>query len=188
MRDKITKILRGLSLLFALVFLSVATVGCGYSTGSLLPSRLKTIYVDNFKNRIDIGQEVTESSRYTLYRPGLENDVTNAVINRFVFDGNLKIAKKENADLMLKGDLVEYRQEALRYDAADNVEEYRIKIAVNIELVDMAANESSWEEVGYIGEKTYKTTGRFVVSEDVAREEAIEDLARRIVERTVENW
>ena len=188
MRDKITKVLRGLSLLFTVTFLSVTTIGCGYSTGSLLPSRLKTVYVDNFKNRIDIGKEVTESSRYILYRPGLENDVTNAIVDRFVFDGNLEIAKKENADLILKGDLVDYRQEALRYDKVDNVEEYRIKIAVNIELVDMAANEVLWEEAGYIGEKTYKTTGRFAVSEDVAREEAIEDLARRIVERTVENW
>ena len=188
MMSKIMKISGRLSLLFALAFFLAAAGGCGYSTGSLLPSKLKAIYVDNFKNRIDIGREVTESSRYVLYRPGLENDVTNAIVDRFVFDGNLKIANKENADLILKGELTDYRQEALRYDASDNVEEYRIKIAVNIELVDTSADEVLWKEAGYIGEKTYKTTGRFAVSEDTAREEAIEDLARRIVERTVENW
>ena len=127
------KLLRALSLLFTVVFLSVVIMGCGYSTHSLLPSRFKTIYVDNFKNKIDIGKEVTESSRYTLYRPGLENDVTNAIVDRFVFDGNLKVAKKEDADIILKGDLIDYRQEALRYDNVDNVEEYRIKVTVDVD-------------------------------------------------------
>lgn len=188
MRDKIMKSLRELFLLFSVAFLSAVIIGCGYSTRSLLPSRFKTICVDNFKNKIDIGREVTEASRYTLYRPGLENDVTNAIVDRFVFDGNLKIATKEKADLILKGDVVDYKQEALRYDSADNVEEYRIKITVNIELLDVATNEAWWTEKGYIGEETYKTAGRFAVSEDTAREGAIEDLARRIVERTVENW
>jgi len=173
-------------LVFALFLATLA--GCGYSTGSLLPSHLKTIYVDNFKNKIDIGKEVTESTRYMLYRPGLENDVTDAVADRFVFDGNLKIAAEEDADLMLRGDLVNYRQEALRYDSNDNIEEYRIKITVDMELTDVASDKPMWREVGFTGESTYMTTGQFATSEDIAREEAIKDLARRIVERTVEGW
>lgn len=172
-----------------LIFSSIILVGCGYSTGSLLPSRLKTIYVDNFKNKIEIDKEVTESARYTLYRPGLENDVTNAVTNRFIFDGNLKIADGDEADLILTGELTDYRQDAIAYDTEeDDVEEYRIKIVVNIRLEDMYNNELMWEEFGFKGESTYRTTGRLAVSEDSAREEAIEDLASRIVERTVEGW
>lgn len=166
----------------------IAIAGCGYTTGSLLPPRLKTIYVDNFKNKIDIGKEVTESTQYTLYRPGLENDVTNAVVERFVFDGNLKIAGRDEANLILRGNLVDYRQEALRYDANDDVEEYRIKVTVDMELIDAANNEPLWKEVGFIGESTYKIKGRFATSEDIARKEAIEDLARRIVERAIEGW
>lgn len=164
------------------------SVGCGYTTGSLLPPRLKTIYVDNFKNKIEIDREVTESARYTLYRPGLENDVTNAVTNRFIFDGNLKIAAKDRADLVLSGELINYTQEAFAYDGEDNVEEYRIKIAVNIKLIDTADNGLMWEENGFTGESTYRTTGRFAASEDTARDEAMEDLAKRIVERTIEGW
>ena len=171
-----------------LIFFPITSIGCGYTTGSLLPSRLKTIYVDSFKNKIDISKEVTEITRYTLYRPGIENDVTDAVIERFVFDGNLKIAQKEAADLILKGSLVDYRQEALRYDRDDNVEEYRVKVAVDIELMDMAANKPLWEKTYFEGEATYKMSGQFATSEDAAREEAIEELARRVVERTIENW
>ena len=177
-------------LFFWLILVSFLIVsgGCGYSTGSLLPSHLKSIYVDNFKNRIDIGKEITETSRYALYRPGIENDVTNTVIERFVFDGNLKIETKDNADLILKGDLVGYDQAPLRYDQDDNIEEYRISVVVNIELWDVVKDKPLWQKTGFAGEETYQTTGRLATSEDSARQEAIEDLARRIVERTVENW
>jgi len=163
-------------------------LGCGYTTGSLLPPELNTIYVDNFKNAIDIDREVTDDVRYTLYRPGLENDVTGVIVDRFIFDGNLKVANKDMADLILTGELIEYRQEALRYDSDDNVEEYRVKVVVNVQLMDIAKDELMWEEAGFVGESTYMTIGRFVVSEDTARENALEDLARRIVERTIEGW
>lgn len=188
MTGKIMAILRKSVFWLILVLFLITSIGCGYSTGSLLPSRLKTIYVDNFKNRIDIGKEVTESARYTLYRPGLENDVTNAIVERFVFDGNLKIMTEEESDLILEGSLVDYTQEALTYDRNDNVEEYRIKITVDVELADIADDNLLWKETGFVGESTYKTTGRFATSEDIAREEAIEDLARRVVERTIEGW
>lgn len=167
---------------------SIMLIGCGYSAGSLLPAHLKTIYVDNFKNKIEIGREVTESARYMLYRPGLENDVTDAIVNRFVFDGNLRITTEENADLVLKGNLVGYRQDALRYDSNDDVEEYRINITVDMELMDIVNDKPLWKEMGFMGESTYMTTGRFATSEDTAREDAIEDLARRIVERAIEGW
>ncbi len=176
---------------FFLIFLAVFSVifsGCAYTTGSLLPSHLKTIYVDNFKNKINIDREVTEGSRYALYRPGLENEVTSEVVDRFVFDGNLRIEDKKNADLILTGSVVAYRQDALRYDSNDNVEEYYVRIIVDIEATDTADDKVLWKESGFAGESTYKTTGRFAASEDSAREEAIEDLARRIVERTVECW
>ncbi|MBL7071466.1 MAG: hypothetical protein ISS26_04775 [Candidatus Omnitrophica bacterium] len=166
----------------------IILAGCGYTAGSLLPPDIKTIYVDNFNNSIEIDQEVTDEARYTLYRPGLENDVTNIVVDRFIFDGNLKVANKDNADLILSGELIEYRQEALRYDSDDNVEEYRVKVVVNVQVKDVAKDKLMWEEAGFTGESTYMTVGRFVVSEDTARENALEDLARRIVERTIEGW
>jgi len=165
-----------------------ASTGCGYSSGSLLPAKHKDIYVDNFKNTVALDGEVTEGNRYTLYRPGLENEVTNAVVDRFVFDGNLKVAKKEDADIILTGELINYVLEPLRYDRNDNVEEYRINISVNMALKDVADEKELWEEANFTGESTYKTTGRFAISEDAARQEAIEDLARRIVERTIEGW
>lgn len=176
------------SFLLLSVFLAAAFCGCGYTTGSLLPSGLKTIYVDNFKNMIDVGKETTENSKYALYRPGIENDVTSSIVDRFAFDGNLKIATREKADLMLEGKLTDYRKEALRYDNADNVEEYRVKITVEMELIKISDGKVLWTEKAFTGESTYNTTGSFATTEEVARGKALEDLARRVVERTIEGW
>ena len=176
--------------LFLLISASMAILfcGCGYSARGLLGPDLKTIYVDNFKNAIDVGREITEDKKYAIYRPGIENEITSFIIDRFAFDGNLKIALQNQADLILNGTLTEYRKEALRYDNADNVEEYRIRITVNMNLVRKSDGKVLWTEKGFAGESTYNTMGRCATSEDTARSEATNDLARRIVERTVEGW
>lgn len=162
--------------------------GCGYTTSSLLPSEFKTICVENFKNSINITAEQSELRMYRGYRPGMETDLTKAVIDRFMFDGNLKIATEDKANLLLKSELIDYKRDPLRYDANDNVEEYRIKLIVNIELVDASTGTAMWNEKGFAGETTYRIAGSGSKSEGAAIRDAISDLAGRIVERTIEAW
>src|SRR3989338_1285324 len=107
--------------------------GCGYTTQSLLPSSFRSIYVENFTNSIRITEEQSDVRMYRGYKPGMEIDLTKDTRDRFLFDGNLKIKNDANADILLKGELVDFRKEALRYDANDNVEEYRIALVVDIE-------------------------------------------------------
>ncbi len=168
--------------------LSTILLGCCYTTGSLLPSNIKTIYVKTFTNKIDITAEVSEISRYRIYAPFLEVDITKEIIDRFIYDGNLQVVEKENADLILRGELIDYNRQSLRYDVNDEVEEYRLSLVVDLSLYDSRKEENMWEEKGFIGDSTYFTSGSLAKSEDTALNEAIGDLARRIVERTVEGW
>lgn len=165
--------------LASFVFLS----GCGYTTKSTLPKSIKTIHVDRFKNSIDF----TAGTGRNLYLPLLEIDTRNAVIDRFLFDGNLKIAEMDLANLILKGELVSFSRSALRYTDDDDVEEYRVHITVSFELFNVKNEASSWTE-SIVGEATYFVTGPLVTSEDDAVKEATVDLARRIVERIIEDW
>lgn len=174
--------------LFLMLILSLSLTGCGYTTKSLLAPELKSIYVDNFANKINVNREQTDERMYTSYRPGLEVDITKAVIDRFIFDGNLKIANSKSGDLTLKGELVDFRKEALRYDANDNVEEYRILLVCDLELKATKTDKIVWTENGFSGEATYRTGGTLAVSENAAIRDATTDLARRIVERVVEGW
>ena len=162
--------------------------GCGYTTRSLLPSNFKTIYVESFKNTIKITAEQSDVRMYTGYVPGMEIGLTKAVIDKYISDGNLRIASESDADLVMKGTLTDFRKEPLRYDANDNVDEYRIKLIVDLELVDQESAKTVWTEKGFAGETTYRTSGTLTTSENVAMKDAMYDLARRIVERTVEAW
>ena len=178
--------------LFAICYLLLVTLaGCGYTTRSMISDKFKTIYIVPFVNKIDITKETDAGYKYRIYRPMLETDITKAVTNKYLFDGNLRPAKSGSADLILKGELVEFRRDPLRYTDNDDVEEYRINIVINISLWDTKENKLVWEENGFTGDFTYFTsftTSGTPKSEDVAVNDAINDLARRIVERTVEQW
>jgi hypothetical protein len=179
---------RKLILLVTSYSLLVTIAGCGYTTRSQIVDKFKTIYVAPFVNKIDLAQESHTANKYTVYRPILETDITRSLINKFLFDGNLRLASEESADLVLKGELVEFRRDPLRYNNDDDVMEYRINIVVNISLLDKKENEIIWKEDEFTGKTTYFTTGAQAESEDQAINDALGDLSRRIVERTVEQW
>lgn len=167
---------------------AVLIAGCGYTTRSLLPSNYKTIYVENVVNKINVTAEQSNLRMYRGYRPGMEISLTKAIIDKYLFDGNLRTAPDGKADLVLSTELIDYKRDALRYDANDNVEEYRIKLIVNIQLTDGKTGEVVWTEKGFAGETTYNTQGSLAMADSTAVGVAMEDLARRIVERTIEAW
>jgi len=186
MTHDISKNLVSLCLVPCVMFLASCVLfsGCGYTTKSILPKNLRTIYIEPFKNKIDF---ISGTGR-NVYLPLLEVDARNAIIDRFLFDGSLKIAKSEDADLIMKGDLIGYDRGGLRYTDDDDVEEYRVHVTVALELRNTQKDEVSWTEPNFVGEATYFVTGPQASSEETAIDKAILDLARRIVERTIEDW
>jgi outer membrane lipopolysaccharide assembly protein LptE/RlpB len=162
--------------------------GCGYTARSLLPSNLKSIYVENFANKIDVTAESSNERMYRGYRPGMELAISRSIRDKYLFDGNLKIAEEKEANLILKGKLVDFRNEALRYSRTDNIEEYRIRLVVDLELINAKDGTTRWKESNFAGESLYNTSGKFAKTQEQAIRDAQDDLARRVVERTVEEW
>jgi outer membrane lipopolysaccharide assembly protein LptE/RlpB len=175
--------------LFAAGYLLLYLVsGCGYTTRSNLSGSFRTIYIPQFVNQIDITRDSDAANSYKIYRPNLEAEITRSVIDKFLSDGNLRPVKSEDADLILKGELVEFRRDPLRYTDNDEVEEYRLNLVVNLSLRDAKGNKPVWEEKNFIGDTSYFVTGNLAKSEAQAVNDALSDLSRRIVERTVEQW
>lgn len=176
----------------AILFFSAFSVlfcGCGYTTHAFVSkSGYRYIYIEPFVNKVDTTSEFSEGSRFKTYFPLLENVVTNAVVDRYNFDGGLKVAKEQEADLILRGTLVKYFRESINEATDDTPEEYRITIFVNISLYDKKKNTVLWEKNEFAGDTTYYTTGTYAKSESQAIQDATKDLARRIVELTVEAW
>lgn len=174
--------------LLLIVALQIGLVGCGYTTRSMISNEYSTIYVQPFRNKIELTKEEYTGNNYRLYKPQLETDITKAINDKYLFDGNLKPVSMETAGLALEGELIEFRRDPLRYDDNDNVSEYRISIRVNLKLTNQNTKMLLWEENNFAGEKAYFVSGQGSMSDQQAVNEAIADLARRVVERTVEQW
>ena len=168
--------------------------GCGYTTRPGLASHLKTVYVKPFENRIDMTQLTAGDEHFPVYRHQMEVDLTKEIVNRYQFTGLLRPISRERADCRLEGELIGFRRDALRYDASQQIEEWRLSVIVNLRFFDQTVQRAGtpevplWEESGFTGDTTYFTLGANTESEADALNRAITDLARRIVERTVEDW
>ena len=170
-----------------LILLAAYICGCGYTTTSIVPEGIRSIYVDNFRNDIDFTSESIYGDRLNLYRHRLEADLTRQITERFLFDGGLAVASEAGSDAVLSGSVRSFIEEPLRYDSDDNVIEYRLRLASDVSLTKRGADEPLWSE-SILAEVTYRTTGVYAKDEDEALDALTEEMARRIVERTIEAW
>ena len=161
--------------------LAMALSGCGYARKTVLPRNIKTIYVETVKNKLD-------AEKLYAYQPGLEMDITNAVIQRLQQDGTLKVVTQEKADAILKTDLMSLEQEGLRFTSLEGVSQYRLFIVVKIKLVDAKTGDLIWEEPNFSGETEYYVTTVTSIGEQKAAVDAVHRLAYNIVDRVVEDW
>ena len=171
----------------AIVLFCGVLSGCGYTMKSRLPESIKTIYVAPVKNTIDLSSEINPRGYFNVYRPGIEVDLTNAIINRFIFDGNLKIASPEKADAVVDARLVDYRRDPIRYSVGEDVQQYRLSVVLDAAVYASATHKVLWHET-VAGDATYFISGPRALTEDEALAKAVEDTARRVIEKTVEVW
>jgi len=169
---------------FLCILLILGLAGCGYTTGSLLPSNYRKIAIPPFQNKVTYINENIQG----LYVPQLEGNVRTAIIDRFLFDGHLRIADPGKADLVLSGELISFQQDDLRLDANQNVQEFRARVTVSLTMTETATGKVLWTEPSFSGEATYFTTGSQATTQSAAIDKALTDLATRVVERTVNSW
>lgn len=161
--------------------LVLCSVGCGYTNRATLPNNIRTIAIPPFANVIPPEDIFT-------YERGLEIDITQAVIDRILFDGNLKVRKLETADSRLEGKVVQYFQEPTGYTQLDSVSEYRLFLVCDLKLIDQRTEEVIWHEPSFSGKAEYFVTGSATKPERDAVQDVIKDLAKNIVDRIVEDW
>jgi hypothetical protein len=179
---------RAAAITFLLIAFAASLSGCGYTQKSLLPENIKSIHVMPVKNAIDLSVEISDKDHFRVYRPGVEVELTNAIINRFIFDGNLKVAGPEAADAVVEAKLVDYRRDSLRYSESDDVVEYRLSVVIEVKVYQASDQVVLWEQKHLTGDTTFFISGPHAISEDEAAAKAVEDTARRVVENTIELW
>ena len=162
--------------------------GCGYSASRLLPAYYQTIYIEAFDNKIPITEEFSERVGYISNVPQLEENVTQGVIDRFLFDGNLRVTNKpETADLILTGELRDFYRQPIRRQDDSTVEEYRLNLTASMTLRDKQG-KLLLEEPNMVADATYFLSGSLSKTETAAVDELITDFSRRVVEWVIEYW
>lgn len=159
----------------------MALNGCGYTRQTVLPQNIKTIYVETVKNRLD-------AEKIYAYQPGLEMDITNAVIRRLQQDGTVRVVEQSKADAILKTELVSLEQEGLRFNSLAGVSQYRLFIVVRLKLVEAKTGNIIWEEPNFSGGTEYYVTTVTSIGEQKAAVDGVQRLAYNIVDRIVEDW
>lgn len=167
--------------IFLATLLSCTLLGCGYTSQTVLPGNIQTIYVDTVKNDIPI-------DRLSVYQPGLEMDLTNAIIRRLQVDGNLTVVEGQEADAVLETTLIAFEQEGVRFSRLESVQEFRLFVVVSMRLVNPTTQEVYWEEANFSGDTDYFVSNVRSLALSEATRRAINNLAKNIVDRIVEDW
>jgi hypothetical protein len=154
--------------------------GCAYSASpSLLPAHLKTVAIPVFEN---------QTSEYTL-----EQEITDAVIQRFVQDNHLKVVDERVANSVIRGRITLYRNSVFGIAAAADAraEEYRVTITVAVEFKDIVKNRVVWNDEALQRTANYYVSpvpGQPAKTELDGRVEAVSKIADEILTRSVQGW
>jgi hypothetical protein len=165
-------------LAFGLLAAAASAGGCSYSPSpALFPPHLRTLAVPVLKN--------------TTTEPGLEQEVTDALVNRFLQDNKLRIVPESEADLVVSGAIVRYTNSVFGFNAREQAQEYQVAVGVQLTARDRVKNREMWRDDNLV-----RTTNYFVVAaagqpasdQFIARRDAISKLADAVINKTVEGW
>ncbi len=166
---------RALVLAGAVAFLAGS---CAYTTSTaLLPSHLKTVAVPVFENA---------TSEYTL-----QQDITDAVLARFVQDNHLRVVDERSADCVVRGKIVGYKNAVFGFSTDNRSQEYRVTITVSVVFKDQVKNRELWRDDNMVKTANYYVTdvpGQTAKTELDGRKDAIAKIADEILTRSTQGW
>jgi outer membrane lipopolysaccharide assembly protein LptE/RlpB len=128
--------------------------GCGYhliGTGSTLPEHLKTLSIPVFTN--------------SSSQPEIHRELTSAIINSFITDGRVKVVRKGQSDMLMKGNLIHYELKTVSFSSNDFAANYIIELGVDVEVIDKVKNEPYLKQ-------NLKTEWNYTASEDIVDTES----------------
>lgn len=152
-------------------------LSCGYTASSSLPGHIKSIAIPVFKN---------ETLEYRI-----EEEISNAVIDKFVADNRLRVVGERAASSVLLGTVTGYQRRVFSYSAGEVAQEYEVTLKVAIEFKDASSGRIIWKDESLVSSARYfavEMAGQKAQTEQEGRLPAIAFLANDILTRTVEGW
>ncbi len=164
-------------LVFAAIFISFYGSCLHYSTGSRTAGDIKRIAVPYLNNATS--------------EPNIEIEITEKIIEGLINDNTLKVVPEEEADAVLEGSIVDYRNIPFTFSESQNqiqAEQYRLFIGLNVSLLNRKENTYIWEN------KMIKAHGDYYLEETAeqnyenALKNVYSDIVEAILSSTVQDW
>ena len=145
--------------------------GCAvYTFNPKGKSTIATIGIERFANK---------TNEY-----GLEDRMTDQIIDAFIADGSMKVVPSESAEAILTGTLTGYNRKPYNPDENDLVESYAVTMSFDITLKNPVDETEIWtERVSKFGTYNIETE-----TEEVGQLEAITLLIEHIINKTTKSW
>lgn len=148
-------------------------VGCGYDTGAVFRTDIETVHVRMFESR--------------TFRRDLEFMLTEAVKKKIATDTPYRIAPLEQADTVLKGEVLEERQSAFAPDfRTRQPRDQQMTMIVRVNWTDQRNGRTLFDRPLLLQSMDYLPTAG--ETEKFAQQKAIDGLAVRIVSQMYNDW
>lgn len=164
--------------LLLLLFILMALSGCfryGF-TGTSIPEGVESIYIPFFADQSSSGVG------------NLSDRLNQALINRFINQSGLRLANsRTNADAVLEGSIVTYRNEAFSVTGEEQTSLNEVTIGVRATFQYTSEEEAEWSS-SFNGSDTYDTNENPIEGETIAAQEALSQIADNMFNDAVSDW
>ncbi|MFQ5805746.1 MAG: LPS assembly lipoprotein LptE [Phycisphaerae bacterium] len=149
------------------------TTGCGYGSDQLFRTDVKTVHVQMFESR--------------EFRRDLEFMLTEAVKKRIATDTPYRVAPKEKADTILRGEVLEERQAAFAPDfRSRQPRDKQMTLVVRVQWEDQRTGRVLMDRPLLLQAGDYLPPAG--ETEKLAQQKGVDDLAARIVAQMYNEW
>lgn len=153
--------------------LAMGAAGCGYSTESLHRSTVRTVYVEMFQSK--------------EFRRGIEFQLTEAIRKELDRSTPYRNEARAKADTIIEGEILEWRESTLGSDPiTDRPRQTAASLAIRFRWQDQRTGKLLVDQPRLVTTVDYaRPTGENVYD---ARENAVNQLARKIVQAMESPW
>jgi hypothetical protein len=150
-----------------------ASIGCGYRSDQLFRTDVETVHVEMFESR--------------EFRRDLEFMLTEAVEKRIATDTPYRVAPKEKADTILRGEVLEERQAAFAPDfRSRQPRDKQMTLVVRVQWEDLRTGQILVDRPLLLQAVDYLPPAG--ETEKAAQQRGMDDLAARIVAQMYNEW
>jgi hypothetical protein len=134
--------------------------------------------------KLGIQQIVNKTQQF-----GLEDKLALAVRDQFLADGRYPVVPVEEASGIVLITVTRYLLTPIQYDATLNPTTFKLRMAVDLQMLDKASNQVLWDEKNLEGVLVFPgSTLAGGLTEEQARESIYPIIATKIVTRTIDGF